>query len=106
MAMVQYRRGQLPPQVLDELEEVLRQRNPQAQPHLPRDEEVDQPHPVDEQQVPAPPQPEGWGWKAAYAVGTTLFGAMGFTTVAVVHGTKKLVDLATAPREENLEVAV
>ena len=101
--------GQLPPPVLDELREVLRQRNPQDPPLPPRteaveDEEVDQPVPADELQEPAPPQSSGWGWKGLtglYAGAMATGGLFAVGLVATGHAAKKVYDAwATAPREE------
>lgn len=95
--------GQLPQQVLRELVEVLRRRNPHAQPLPPQDVEVDQPLPADEQQVPAPPQPQGWGWQgytAMYARAMATGGLFGVSVVATVHAGKKVYDWATTSKKE------
>ena len=95
---------QLPRHVIDELTEVIHQQKPQAPPLPPRDEDVDQPVAVPEQQVPAPPQSSGWGWKVAYGLSPTL-GLLGVGLVAAAHGATKVYGWATAPREDEQEVA-
>lgn len=103
------RRGQLPPQVLSELRDALRRRNPQAPPLPPRDVEADQPLPADEQQEPAPPQSSGWGWKgytALYTSAMATCGLLGVSLVATGHAAKSVYSWATAPMEDEPEVAV
>jgi hypothetical protein len=109
--MDQQRQGQLPPQlppqVLRELKGELRRRSSQAPSLPPRDVEVDQPLPADEQQVPAPPQSSGLGWKgytALYASAMATCGLFGVGLVATGHVVKKVYDLATAPEVPEVTV--